>query len=66
MRYVTKRSKMSQKRLIYSIAGSTTRRDPMIVYNRMTESENAEVDQFTLSHSLTGCDRVEWLKTRKY
>jgi len=27
--------------------------DPVIEYNRMTESENAEMDQFILSHSLT-------------
>ena len=51
-------SKKSQKWLIYLIVGSTGRRDPMIEYNRMTESDYAEMDQFTLSHSLTVSSRV--------
>ena len=52
-------SKKSQKWLIYSIARSTAKRDPVIEYNRMTESENAEMDQFTLSRSLT-VSRLLW------
>jgi len=52
-------SKKSQKWLIYSIAGSTARRDPVIEYNRMTKSENAEIDHFTLSRSLT-VSRLVW------
>ena len=51
-------SKQSHKQLIYSNAGSTTRRYPMIEYNRMTKSKIAEMDQFTLSHSLTASRRV--------
>ena len=62
-------SKKSQKWPKYSIAGSTARRDPVIEYNRMTESQNAEMDQFTLSRSLT-VSRLVWSsrmdENRKY
>ena len=65
---VAENSKKSQKWPIYSIAGSTARRDPVIVYNRMTESENSEIDHFTLSRSLT-VSRLVWssrmVETRK-
>jgi len=40
------------------LAARLTTLDPVIEYNRMTESENAEMDQFTLSHILIVSSRV--------